>query len=157
MSNTSAASALAKSTVAVGVIDGIFAIAANSLTMKSNPMRVFQGIASVVFGRSVFDGGIATTMRGVAMHFAVAMFWSGVYLIMTRNSRALGEIVRTRRGAFSFSLAYGPSIWLVMSLLVIPLFVNRPATLDMTWWIILAGHIPFVVAPMVWASGDGRQ
>jgi hypothetical protein len=56
----------------------------------------------------------------------------------------------------AFAAIYGPVIWLVMTFIVIPAFVHRPPTISAIWWVNLVGHIPFIVLPMIWASGDGR-
>jgi len=44
---------------------------------------------------------------------------------------------------------YGPVIWLVMSLVVIPLLSRRPPAFNFRWWVQLVGHIPFVAVPIV--------
>jgi uncharacterized membrane protein YagU involved in acid resistance len=44
---------------------------------------------------------------------------------------------------------YGPCIWLVMSLLIIPVLTQRPPAISIRWWIQLAGHFPFVGLPVV--------
>ena len=44
---------------------------------------------------------------------------------------------------------YGMSIWLIMSLGVIPALVHRPPNITLRWWVQLIGHIPFVAGPMV--------
>jgi uncharacterized membrane protein YagU involved in acid resistance len=50
---------------------------------------------------------------------------------------------------------YGPIVWMVMSLVVIPLLVHRPPSITPRWWIQLAGHIPFVALPMIWQIARG--
>jgi hypothetical protein len=44
---------------------------------------------------------------------------------------------------------YGPFIWLVMSLVVIPLLLHRPPAISIRWWVQLLGHFPFVGLPIV--------
>lgn len=149
-------SALMRSGIAVGVSDFLFASVANGIILHRTPIRVFQGVASVPFGRGALNGGIRTFALGVAIHFCVAFFWSAVYLLLTRGVPALGRLVRTPQGALAFAAIYGPIIWLVMTFVVIPAFVHRPPTISPIWWVNLVGHIPFIVLPMIWASGDGR-
>ena len=149
-------SALVRSGVAVGVSDFVFASVANGLINHRTPIRVFQGVASVPLGRGALNGGTRTFLLGVAIHFCVAFFWSAVYLLLTRGVPSLGRLVKTPAGALIFAAVYGPIIWLVMTFIVIPAFVHRPPTITAIWWVNLFGHIPFIVLPMVWASGDGR-
>ena len=120
-------------------------------------MRVFQGVASVPFGKGALDGGLATAALGLGLHFCVALFWSAVYLLVTRSSLGMRRLVQTPQGAALFAAVYGPVIWLVMTFVVIPYFVHRPPTFSPIWWVQLVGHPVFVVGPMIWAAGDGRS
>lgn len=148
---------LLKCGLAVGVSDFLFASVSNGLIMHRTPVRVFQGVASVPFGKSALDGGLPTAALGLVMHFCVALFWSAVYLTVTRSSSRMRRLVQTPQGAALFAAAYGPFIWLVMTFIVIPYFVHRPPTFSVIWWVQLVGHAVFVVGPMIWAAGDGRS
>jgi uncharacterized membrane protein YagU involved in acid resistance len=44
---------------------------------------------------------------------------------------------------------YGPIIWMVMSLAIIPLFTHRPPAINGRWWVQFFGHIPAVALPIV--------
>jgi quercetin dioxygenase-like cupin family protein len=46
---------------------------------------------------------------------------------------------------------YGQFIWLVMSLVVIPVLVPRPPIINFRWLVQLIAHIPFVAIPMAWS------
>ncbi|MEP6906048.1 MAG: hypothetical protein ABI875_08170, partial [Gemmatimonadales bacterium] len=69
--------ALTKTWLLVAVTDGLFASVV-SLTVPplSNPLRVFQGVASVLLGKDALNGGYSTGVIGLLMHFGVALFWS---------------------------------------------------------------------------------
>ena len=58
---------------------------------------------------------------------------------------------------------YGPLIWLVMSLAVIPLATGRPPAFGFRWWVQVLAHVPFVSLPLVFTArralglaGNGR-
>lgn len=51
---------------------------------------------------------------------------------------------------------YGPAIWVVMSLVVIPFLTGRPPTVTYRWWIQLAGHAAFVGLPIVATIARGE-
>ncbi len=90
------------------------------------------------------------------MHFGVALFWSVVFLLLYENSERIRSAVASRYGVLKVASLYGPLIWLVMSLIVIPLLVHRPPNLNFRWLVQLIGHIPFVAVPIVWSIGrDG--
>jgi len=56
----------------------------------------------------------------------------------------------------AIAAVYGPLIWLVMSLAVIPMLTHRPPAINLRWCVQFFGHIPFVALPIVALIG-GRQ
>lgn len=59
-------------------------------------------------------------------------------------------------GVFKVAALYGPAIWMVMSLVVIPLLVHRPPSITYRWWVQFFGHIPFVALPIVASVARGQ-
>jgi hypothetical protein len=55
----------------------------------------------------------------------------------------------TKSGVAGVAAVYGPLVWLVMSLVVIPALTHRPTPIGFRWWVQLFGHIPFVGLPIV--------
>jgi hypothetical protein len=86
---------------------------------------------------------------GVLMHFGVAFGWSAVFLFLVMRSSWIRGLLSSRFGVVKVASLYGPFIWLVMSLAVIPLLVHRPPAITIRWWIQLIGHMPFVGMPIV--------
>ena len=132
-----------------GVSDGLFSSVLSVFFYHSTVARLFQGVASTLLGKKALDGGIATALIGVAMHFGVAFGWSAVFLALASASPGIRRILGSRYGAVKVASVYGPSIWLVMSCVVIPLLVHRPPKISARWWIQFFGHIPFVGMPIV--------
>ena len=66
-----------------------------------------------------------------------------------KRSAWIRRVLSSRFGVIKVASLYGPFIWLVMSLVVIPLLVHRPPSIGVRWWIQLIGHIPFVGIPIV--------
>jgi hypothetical protein len=130
------------------LIDGLFA-SVSSVFYGSTPTRVFQGVAATLLGPESFQGGTRTALIGVAMHVAVAFWWSAVFLVLVLCLSWVRRAIRSTRGQVTTAAWYGPLIWLVMSLAVIPLLVHRPPSITMRWWIQLVGHLPFVGLPIV--------
>ncbi|MFY9822878.1 MAG: hypothetical protein WAM82_15970 [Thermoanaerobaculia bacterium] len=139
-----------------GVTDGLFA-SISSLFYNSTPARVFQGVASTLLGPAALDGGARTAAIGVLMHFGVALGWSAVFLILYERSSRIRSLVRSPLGPLKVASLYGPFIWLVMSLVVIPLLLHRPPRIIVRWWVQLIGHIPFVGLPIVSMIGRRGQ
>jgi hypothetical protein len=139
-----------------GVTDGLFSSVLSVFFYGSTVTRLWQGVASTLIGPSAVDGGIRTAAIGLLMHFGVAFGWSAVFLfLIVRSSSWVRRLVATPSGVVQVAAVYGPFVWLVMSLAVIPLLTGRPPAITMRWWTQLIGHFPFVGLPIVAMSGTG--
>lgn len=140
----------------MGVADGLWAM---GLALWNNrpAMRVWQTVASVPFGKSMYDGGTPTQLLGLAMHFGVAFAWSGLFLLLVLRSPWLRGILDSPYGVLKVAAVYGPLVWMVMSVVVIPLLVQRPVVITSAWWIQLPGHLLFVGIPIAASIGSGSR
>jgi hypothetical protein len=136
-----------------GVTDGLFSSVLSVAFYHSTVTRLFQGVAATVLGPSAFEGGMPTAALGVLMHFGVALSWSAVFLVLLDRSRWMRGALRSPYGVLKVAAVYGLFIWLVMSLLVIPLLLHRPPAITIRWWVQLIGHFPFVGLPIVASLG----
>lgn len=136
-----------------GVVDGLFSSVLSAFFYGSTVTRLFQGVAGTLLGADAFRGGARTAAIGVIMHFGVAFAWSAVFLFLATRSRGVRRILASPHGIVKVASLYGPMVWIVMSLVVIPLLVQRPPTIAIRWWIQLVGHAPFVGVPIVWSIG----
>jgi hypothetical protein len=132
-----------------GVIDGLFSSTLSVAFYNSTMSRLFQGVASVLLGSDAFNGGNTTTAIGVLMHFGVAFLWSGIFIVLILRWRWIRRVLATQYGAAKIASLYGPLIWTVMSLAVIPAFTHRLPAITVRWWIQFFGHILFVGLPIV--------
>jgi hypothetical protein len=148
-------SRLVRAGLLTGVTDGLFATVQSLVTPGSTVMRLWQGVASVILGKSAYDGGIPTALVGVLMHFCVAFGWSAIFLFGVMRSSWVRRAVSSPSGVVGIAALYGPFIWLVMSLVVIPILLHRPPVITSRWWIQLVGHIPFVGLPIVASIANG--
>ncbi len=64
--------------LAVGVLDGLAAVILTLLHGRS-PSRMFQGIAKGLIGDASFNGGWATVLLGMSLHFLIAFIWATIY------------------------------------------------------------------------------
>ena len=137
------------------MVDGLFSSVLSVFFYGSTVSRLFQGVASTLLGPSALTGGARTTIVGIAMHVGVAFGWSTVFLVLVRQSDRVRRLVASPSGTIAVAAVYGPFIWSVMSLAVIPVLLHRPPTINYRWWIQLVGHIPFVAVPIVSMVGTG--
>src|SRR5260221_4263231 len=143
---------LVRAGLLTGVVDGLFSSTLSVVAYRSTVSRLFQGVASVVLGPEAFNGGIRTVALGVLVHFGVAFGWSAVFLFLVSRLPGVRGLLASPYGVMEVAALYGPFIWMVMSLAVIPILVHRPPTITYRWWIQWFGHIPFVGIPIVAAT-----
>jgi hypothetical protein len=148
-------SRLLRAGLLTGIIDGLFA-SVQAVLNGSTLTRLWQGVASVLLGKEALEGGTTTALIGVLMHFGVAFAWSAVFLLLASRSAWIRRVLASPYGVLKIAAVYGPFIWMVMSLVVIPVLVHRPPTVNPRWLVQLIGHFPFVGLPIVAMIG-GRE
>jgi uncharacterized membrane protein YagU involved in acid resistance len=111
----SPARAIAYGGLAVGVLDGLDAIIFFGLRSGVPPPRIFQSIAAGLLGRASFQGGVATVILGVLLHFTIAVTVVAVYSLASRPLAFL-----TQRPLL-WGPMYGIAVYLFMNHVVIPL------------------------------------
>ena len=142
-------SRLARAGLLTGVTDGLFSSVLSVAFYHSTVERLVQGVAATLLGPEALNGGIRTAVVGVVMHFGVAFAWSAVFLFLVARSPWIRGVLASPYGKLRIASLYGPVVWLVMSLALIPLLLHRAPTINVRWWIQLLGHIPFVGIPIV--------
>jgi uncharacterized membrane protein YagU involved in acid resistance len=121
----------------------------------STVTKLFQGVASTLLGKGAIDGGMRTALIGVVMHVGVAFGWSTVFLVLAMRSRAVRMQLASRSGVIMTAAIFGPFIWVVMSIAVIPALRHAPPVINLRWWIQFIGHFPFVGLPLVSSIASG--
>lgn len=149
-------SRIARAGLLTALVDGLFSSVLSAGFYGSTVTRLFQGVAATLLGRGAFDGGARTALIGVLMHVGVAFGWSAVFMLLVTRSAWIRRVLASPFGVVKVASVYGPCVWLVMSLVVIPVLVHRPPAITYRWWIQLVGHFPFVGIPIVWAISQGR-
>jgi len=142
--------------LSTAVCDGLFSSALSVFAYGSTVSRLFQGVASVPLGAEALNGGMRTALLGVLLHVGVAFVWSGVFLLLVKRWPWMRRLLASRCGVAKAAALYGPFVWMVMSLAVIPLFTRRPPAIAVRWWTQWIGHIPFVGVPIA-ASFRGES
>ncbi len=147
---------LVRAGILTGIVDGLFSSILSAVFYGSTVTRLWQGVAATLLGSAALNGGMRTALVGVLMHFAVAFGWSAVFLLLVTRWRAFQRLVESPYGVMKAAALYGPLVWMVMSLAVIPLLVQRPPAITFRWWVQFFGHIPFVALPIA-ASFRNRR
>jgi hypothetical protein len=143
--------------------DFLCATALSVFAYHSTVSGLWQGVASVALGPAAREMGARGVAAGLALHLLVALTWSSAFVFAVVGSRALQRVLARPLGALTVAALYGPIIWLVMSLAVIPLATGRPPAFGFRWWVQIFAHVPFVTLPLVFTArpalglgGNGR-
>ena len=141
------------------VSDGLFSSVLSVAFYHSTFARLWQGVSSTLLGPKAIGGGNTPVLIGILMHFGVALGWSTVFLVLAMNSAWIRRVLAAPFGVLRVASVYGPCVWMVMSLAIIPFLLHRPPTFNNRWWVQFFGHIPFVALPIVSqiASGLGPE
>jgi hypothetical protein len=110
--------------------------------------RFWQGVATTALGASAL-GGVAA---GLILHLSVALTWSAAFVLAVAGSSGLCRALNHPVSALMVAIIYGPLIWLVMSLAVIPLATGRLPALGFRWWVPIIAHMPVVAIPLVFTA-----
>jgi hypothetical protein len=122
------------------------------LAYGSTFSRFWQGVASVPLGARAFGMGSRGVAAGLVLHVFVALIWSSGFVLVLSRSAALRRTVARFGGAVGVAVVYGPLIWFVMSLAVIPAATGRLPAFGFRWWVQVFAHVPFVTLPLVFTA-----
>lgn len=132
--------------------DFVCATALSVLAYGSTFNRLWQGVASTVLGPPALTMGVRGVAAGLGLHVLVALTWSALFVLALTISAALRRAIAPAVGALAVAMVYGPVIWLVMSLVVIPMATGRPPAFGFRWWVQIVAHVPFVTLPLVFTA-----
>lgn len=128
------------------VVDGLFSSVLSVAFYGSTVQRMFQGVATVALGAG---SQYATATIGILIHGCVAFTWSAIFLLLFERFAWIRRATASRAGVLGVAAVYGPTVWLVMSLVVIPFLTHRATPITIRWWVQLVGHAPCVGLPIV--------
>jgi uncharacterized membrane protein YagU involved in acid resistance len=109
-----------------GTLDLTGACLVSWLRAGVTPVRVFQSVASGLYGAASFTGGAKTAVLGVVLHFIIATTWAVVYYLASRQLRFLID------HTIIAGVLYGVLVYLFMNFVVLPLSAvpRRPVPLS---------------------------
>jgi hypothetical protein len=107
--------------------------------------RMLQGIASGLLGPGSFQGGSATAILGLALHFVIATGAAAVFVLASLRAPALLE------RPFVWGPIYGLIVYGVMRFIILPLSLVRmqPLTINIGFANQIFAHIFLVGIPIV--------
>lgn len=115
----SAFQAIAFAGFVAGTLDILAAILLTVLR-GGEPLKMFQFIASGLFGSAAFAGGWVHGIYGLIFHYCIAMIWAIIFFATVRKFFIL------RRHALLTGILFGVVVWLIMNLVILPLSATPP-------------------------------
>ena len=109
-----------------GTLDAIAAIINYYAVTGKSPVIVFEYIASGVFGKQAYTDGAPYAIFGLLFHFLIAMIFAVFYFWIYPTTTFL------QKNSLASAILYGIFIWLVMNLLIVPLFISHTWTFHVT-------------------------
>ena len=103
------------STLLVGTLDGLAAVIQFLINGGTFVSKVFQFIASGVFGKVAFSAGNEMTFYGIVFHYLIALTWVALFFML------YPKIIKKPQNKYIVGVVYGLLIWVVMNKLVLPL------------------------------------
>jgi uncharacterized membrane protein YagU involved in acid resistance len=98
-----------------GLMDIIAAVIKYTIEQNREPTKLFQFIASGVFGKEAFTGGMGMAALGLLFHFLLAYIFAIIFFLIYPRIHFLS------RNKVLTGLVYGVLVWIVMNLVVLPL------------------------------------
>jgi uncharacterized membrane protein YagU involved in acid resistance len=118
--------AIIKTGLFAGSLDIICAMGHYYIKNGKNPIQVLNFIASGVFDKDAFSGGIEMAVWGLLFHFTIACIWTVFYFLayprfslLSKNSKISG-------------ILYGAFVWVIMTMVVVPLSNTPNIPFDIT-------------------------
>ncbi len=104
----------------VGTLDITAASIQFFIKTGKGPGTILKFVASGLFGKEAFTGGIPMIIAGLIIHFMIAMTFTLLFALLIKNIALLCEN-RLVTGLF-----YGAFVWAVMNLVVWPIIKVPP-------------------------------
>lgn len=124
--------------ILVGTMDGLSAVIHYLIKGGQHPEKVFNFIASGLFGKAGLSGGVQMVVAGILFHFIIAGIWTFIFF------RAYARIEIMRRNRIITGVLYGLLVWTIMTRVVLPL--SRTPKIPFRWEPAITGALILIIA-----------
>ncbi len=104
-----------------GTLDIAAALLRYYVSTGKDPLVVLRYIASGVFGKDAFTGGLIMVLYGLIFHFIIAFSWTILYFVAYPRIKTLSS------NRYISGTGYGLIVWCGMNLVVLPLSNVSPS------------------------------
>jgi hypothetical protein len=131
---------------AAATIDLVFAFIFFGATLGVTPVRILQSVASGLYGRASFDGGLTTAAVGFIAHYLILIVAAWWYWLASRR------LPQLNRHWVASGIAFGLAIYVVMTFIVVPLSAaarGTPTTINVIGQFLIHPVIGVAIAAIV--------
>jgi hypothetical protein len=126
-----------------GALDIVYACIFWALKADLPVQRIFQSVAAGLLGEASFEGGVATAVLGLGLHFLIALSMSAVYYLVARRWPLLWQ------RPLLYGAAYGLLLYVIMNYVVVPLSAAGPGSKNALWiGLSIAVHVFLIGIPI---------
>jgi hypothetical protein len=151
---------LIKAILSAGLVAGTLDISAATIQTLLNggdPLKMLQFVASGVFGKEAFSGGLPYSILGLIFHYIIAFIWTVIFFLVFPRIKLLSK------SRLLTGLGYGLFVWFIMNRVVLPLsnisprpFNLNQAIIGMTILIIAIGLPLSFMAGKYYSKGENN-
>jgi hypothetical protein len=103
-----------KAWLLVGTLDILAAFILVVVKSGKNPLIVLSFIASAIFGKDAYTGGVLMQVIGLVCHYFIALCFTVLFFFLYPRLKVF------RFNAILTGTAYGLFVWCMMNLIVVP-------------------------------------
>ncbi|SHM01639.1 DUF1440 domain-containing protein [Flavobacterium chilense] len=105
-----------RSGLVAGTFDVTAAIVVYAVILqKTTGIKILQSIASAIFKKDAYDGGLPMAFCGLVFHYLIALSFAWFYFIIYPYLPFL------KKNAIISGFLYGIFVWVIMNLIVLPI------------------------------------
>jgi hypothetical protein len=151
--------AVARATLIVGSLDLCLALGVQFMaTGGMNLVRILHTIAAGLIGAGAREGGAATAVLGVALHYLIAGTWTTIFAVALSRLRVVRALTVTQLRQVLTGFAWGLVIWMGMNFVVLPLSqLHAMPRFTSTTPVMIAGHAVLIGIPIVLILANGTR
>ncbi|MEO6540270.1 MAG: hypothetical protein ABIN74_04740 [Ferruginibacter sp.] len=113
-------SLILKAGLLAGTLDIVSAFIHSYIKSGTAPAVILQYISKVAFGKTTFTDPTVLAITGLLVHFAIAFTWTIIFFFLYTRIKLL------RQNRILTAIIYGIFVWTMMSILILPLWNNKP-------------------------------
>lgn len=118
-------STIIKAGLLAGLFDIVLAFLYAYIKRGTSPQTVLQYVAKTALGETSITDPTMLTITGLLIHFAIAMVWTILFFMIYRALKLV------KLNKFVTAVIYGAFVWAMMSMVILPLWNDRPFSFNL--------------------------